>query len=261
MKLLQQLSEHADELTITRELIHAIQQASQFFKMRDDGNQWMYRGMEHSLIPQDSFVALYQPRKDRRPKDMPLVLHNELNDHLTKQFGIPYRSEGLFAAGNQSFAANYGKVGIVLPQGAFKFCWSPDVPDAYAHFELPPALRYIRTMATGRGHNAEEIPTTIHRGEFLHFLNDSEWGMSLFREWFAIEYHKSQYTDRDLAAAIYSENEIMISCSEYAVIRDTELVRKYYIDAAEHILGAPVNVRQDPNMKQFINAITASLTP
>lgn len=257
MKLLQQLNEQADELTIVQHLINAVQQSSHFFKLRSNDDQWMYRGMDDELIPRDGFVSVLQTRKDRRPKDTPGILHDALNTMLTREFGIPYRSQGLFVSGNPGEALHYGKVAIILPEGDFKFCWSTSVSDAYAHFELNPARRFVAANSHRHGYKPEDVPE--RQTDFVNFLEATEWARSLFNEWFTELYHMSNYTDTDFSDAVDSDNEIMISCDEYAVVRDTELIRSYYIDAAEHILGGELHMNKDPNMKQFITAIANKL--
>lgn len=254
MKLIT-LTEQMDDLTSTRDLIDAIRNSSQFFKSRYNESQWLYRGVDSEQIPRDALITTITPRKDRKPLSMQPALHDALNVEMKRQFGIPYRSEGVFVTGNRSDASSYGPVAIILPESPFKFCWSPRIHDAYSVFELSAALRYVRTNAVKKQHSSDEVPQTIIQNQFTDFLDDNAWGMELFYEWFNEEYHNGEYTDEDLGVAIESEHEIMISCPRYVVINPNESIDPSYVNAAEHILGGPLEVHSSPNIKAFINAI------
>lgn len=255
MKLLQQLNEQASELDNVRELIAAIVQSAHFFRTRETEDQWLYRGMHESLHPQDGFVAIHQSRKDRKPKDSSVLLHKALDRNFMEDFGIPYRSEGLFVTGNPVEAKTYGKTAIILPEGKFQFCWGLQVSDAYARFDLTKAFTYVRDEASTMGEDLDKYPPMTNMSDFIEFVETHEWARQLFDQWVDWYYEQSQYSNKNLPDAIESYHEIMIHCNEYAVIKDKESIRDYYINAAEHLLGADLGFKESPNMKQFINAI------
>jgi hypothetical protein len=74
-------------------------------------------------------------RKDRKPKDMDIKTHKELNKLFHKKFGWKVRSEGLFCTGNINEAGGYGYEFLVFPIGEFKYVWSPEIRDLYSFIE------------------------------------------------------------------------------------------------------------------------------
>lgn len=255
MQLLQQLNEQASELDDVRELITAITQASFFFRQRDNENQWIYRGIDESQYPQEGFVAIHQPRTDRKPKDSNAILHRALDRKFLEEYGIPYRSEGLFVTGSQITARTYGKPVLILPEGKFQFCWGLQVSDAFARFDLTKAFTYVRDEASSVGENLDKYPPMTNMTQFIEFVESHEWARQLFEQWVDWYFEQSKYSNKNLGTAIDSEHEIMVKCENFAVIANRGTVRDYYINAAEHLLGADLGFKENPEMKQFINAI------
>jgi len=63
-------------------------------------------------------------RKDRKPRDTSIEIHNIMNAYFFKKFGVNVRSEGLFAIGDIKRASSYGHPHYVLPVGKFKYVWA-----------------------------------------------------------------------------------------------------------------------------------------
>ncbi len=74
-------------------------------------------------------------RKNRKPLDTPIKLHNILDKMFQKKFGWKARSEGVFAAGKWYFSGSkdtyYGDTYLFFPIGNFKYVWSPKIDDLY----------------------------------------------------------------------------------------------------------------------------------
>jgi len=93
----------------------------------------LYRGTKN-------MVDVIEKRKtrldNRRPKDMPNHLHDELNYHFKKKFGWKVRN-GVFVTSNVGSARAYHHGPdpyIFMPIGKFEFVWSPDVDDLFADY-------------------------------------------------------------------------------------------------------------------------------
>lgn len=71
------------------------------------------------------------PRQDRRPLDMPMVVHNTLDDLLKKKFGWKPRSQGVFVANDPRFADNFGKSYLIWPCNGYKYIYNKDIGDLY----------------------------------------------------------------------------------------------------------------------------------
>ena len=56
------------------------------------GNLLFFRAVGNRI----NEIEKFKTRKDRKPKDTPLIIHNKLNDGLKEKFGWYPRSEGIF---------------------------------------------------------------------------------------------------------------------------------------------------------------------
>jgi hypothetical protein len=68
-------------------------------------SELMYRGLKKSSIPE---IKLETVRKNRKPVDTYLIIHNLFNKYFQKKFGIPLRSETTFITNEFLIAAGYG---------------------------------------------------------------------------------------------------------------------------------------------------------
>lgn len=86
----------------------------------------MYRGVKFQLsdVKLFSHASLVQVRKDRRPSDTSLFVHNLMNDWFKEHYGVRARSEALFCTGNQHEASKYGKANYVFPVGDIRYFWA-----------------------------------------------------------------------------------------------------------------------------------------
>jgi len=139
----------------------------------------LYRGMD-----ENSKVVKKTVRKNRKPLDTKIEIHNMLNDAFYKKFKIKARSECIFVAGYESFSADFGRLFYIFPIGNFKFLWSPKIKDLFnkvGGFKI-----YSKTKS--------EMETIFKK------LVD-------------------KYQKTDLKKAIKSHHEIMIDCKEYYAVR------------------------------------------
>lgn len=243
-------------------LITAIQGASEFFKTRKRDDSWLYRGMDASMVPAYGFTRTYETRLNRRPKDSNPTLSDVLDKRLEQDFGIPYRSASLFTIGTKMSAMDYGTVGIILPQGPFKFCYGLKCTDAYKKFNVAHAYDYIierggedlpgieRLRRSNRTRKSEE--------EFFEAAWESHEAKSLFFEWFDITYQNCEYRDTDLDRGLMGNREVMVHCKSYTVVPQRSLVARWHIDAAEELIGARLDI-EDHNgcsIEDFITALS-----
>ncbi len=71
------------------------------------------------------------PRKDRKPLDTPLKLHQLLDKEFQKKFGWKVRNEGVFVTSDPVTASRYGKEYIFLPANGFKYIFNWKIPDLF----------------------------------------------------------------------------------------------------------------------------------
>lgn len=83
----------------------------------------------------DPFVKR-KVRKNRRPKDSPIELHEIFDRFFKNNFGVKARSEGMFVSRSSYLAEDYGTPYWVFPIGnKYKFIWSDQVEDLYENFK------------------------------------------------------------------------------------------------------------------------------
>lgn len=87
----------------------------------------LYRGV--SLGAPTAFEGLVL--RDRKPKNMPVELHQAADAWFSERFGVRYRGAALFCIGDSAQAALHGGVYRIYPVGGFQFCWSPLVTDLH----------------------------------------------------------------------------------------------------------------------------------
>lgn len=119
--------------------------------------------------------------RDRKPKNMPVELHQAADAWFSARFGVRYRGAGLFCTGDAVQAASHGDVYRIYPVGGFQFCWSPRVKDLHAWCDENGFL--------------EKSPDA---------LTNALAGLD--------------YREDDLAEALASGSEIMVACKCYVSI-------------------------------------------
>lgn len=92
----------------------------------------LYRGVKRPL--KDVYTIITSRLLDRRPKDMPQKIHDELNEEFEKKFGWRCRN-GVFVTSNKKAAEEYSEfddVPIFLPIGKYEYVWSTEYSDLFA---------------------------------------------------------------------------------------------------------------------------------
>lgn len=90
-----------------------------------------YRGVSSKYLTDRPSVLT--PRRDRRPRNSPDGFHEIADKWFNEHFGVAYRSQGLFLTSRVLSALTYAQSQVhvmrVIPLGAYRYCWSPKVPD------------------------------------------------------------------------------------------------------------------------------------
>ena len=116
-----------------------------------------------------------ETRKDRKPLDSINEYHKVMDEWFLKKFGWKARSENSLFVYGQKVTDDY----YVFPVGQFKFVWSSKVKDPTGVFQL------------------DSPYDATYSDELIKKLEGSN------------------YSDKNIIAAIKSGNEIMIQCKEY----------------------------------------------
>lgn len=126
-------------------------------------------------------------RKDRKPRDTKLEIHNWIDEQFYKKFGIKARSQTLFCTGDLSQASNFGYTHYIFPIGNFEVIWSNKHMDLY---------------------------------------NKANMNMELkrYQEYF-LKYVLPDYEKGGLQSALNSRNEIMLYCKSFrCYVMDTQYI-------------------------------------
>jgi hypothetical protein len=132
--LLQQINESVvDYNQAAAMLIGAIKGSPRLSKLQP--GQVLYRGYGNEFS-ENGIVFTKEVRMDRKPRDLHIRWHELMDNFFKEKFGIPFRSASVFTSGSKHSASMYGIPHIVIPEGNFKFCWSPQIQDPIYEAQL-----------------------------------------------------------------------------------------------------------------------------
>jgi len=125
---------------------------SEFLEEIKNSETLLFRGIKRNLGESISNgIWKKEVRKDRSPTDMSIYVSEKFDEHFVNQFGVPLRSEGVFATKNPGDAITYGKIDddvrtktfgasskkiyLFFPIGDYELFWNPVVYDLYSDIE------------------------------------------------------------------------------------------------------------------------------
>jgi len=200
------------------DVVELIKQKCQPFLKEWDGNNFLYRGMKHSFT-----YDIKQVRVDRKPKDIPLILHEMLDKEFKKQFGWNARSNSVFCTGNKTSTEEYGNAYVIFPCDNYKYISSEKVEDLYLHL-----LRWETTKSSLYKNHFEK---TIYNKQSIldnYRLYYDDYMFLPKLELFFKDLVKT-YTNRNLNRLILVGNEILINCKQYIAIREIDINEKEFL--------------------------------
>ena len=96
---------------------------------RKSGFKWFWRGTNRQVTE----IGEVRRRKNRKPVDMPLKLHELLDFKFFQKFKWPVRSEGIFTVPDAASTFPYGAYAYAFfPIGKYRYVWSDRVADLFA---------------------------------------------------------------------------------------------------------------------------------
>ncbi|WP_223435338.1 MULTISPECIES: hypothetical protein [unclassified Pseudomonas] len=138
-----------------------------------------YRGVSDNFPLDHPMIVM--TRKNRKPRDTNIELHNAADEWFFEKFGVKYRSQAVFVTPQLDVARGYGAtfdhVVRVIPLGGYSFCWSKKFADML--------------LLLNDGVKLAEVSAYLDRAE---------------------------YTELDLSSAYTSGNELMLYCNAYVAI-------------------------------------------
>lgn len=175
---------------------------SAYLKIPGATSGLLFRGLgplgtstEETINDIDIRWKIVTARKGRPAGDTPQEFSDAADRYFQEVFGWKARGDATFVSGDKHQADDYGDVYIVIPMGETKFVWSPKVRDLYTQIFMRKFGQY-----GPRDHKSVEE-----------------------HEKFISEIRKSNYTEKDLEAAIRSKHEIALKCNHYVAIAISNL--------------------------------------
>jgi hypothetical protein len=111
---------------------------SDFIKLLKENNiTGLYRG--HKIYETKPLIDGFWNIKStiRTPRDTYHLVSNVIDNGLEQKFGIPLRSNGVFASKDLSIAKDYGKFKreafLFFPKNGFRYFWNPNIDDLFTH--------------------------------------------------------------------------------------------------------------------------------
>lgn len=145
-------------------------------------------------------------RKNRKPKDMPEIIHNALDEEFRDRFGVKARSQSFFVLMSPQATTEYGKPHYVFPVGDYKLIYSYKIDDLYRYLDM----RFARDLDVSMDDIAprfQENPDDEHLG-----ISPDEWEDYLHQ---IVRETVSMYTEsKEVPLQLPLEHELMLITSE-----------------------------------------------
>ena len=77
-------------------------------------------------------VFIGKVRKNRKPTDTPLEIHNLFDSMFKKRYGWKPRSNAIFCTGSIDQANDYGQPYLIFPMGKIKYIYNPNIKDLFS---------------------------------------------------------------------------------------------------------------------------------
>jgi hypothetical protein len=156
-------------------------------------------------------------RADRKPVDINIEIHNDIDALFQLKFGYPARSSSIFCTTRYDITGLYGKTYLIFPKGSFKFLWSPTIYDLYVYFGKKSNYSEIK-RSNGilqlyvdeitkeyKGTEREKDIPELANERYAQFLQDIV----------------DTYSKNNFRAALDSQHEVMINCKSYYAVEYT----------------------------------------
>lgn len=118
------------------------------------------------LIGESGTIVNPYWERDRRPRDMPVEIHQVLCKWFLSRFGVNYRANSLFCTGDIAIATGYktqsSSLLSISPIGDYSVCYSPKCRDLFA---------YCQFYWSAPGISSEKIFSDMDSLEFSHQQN------------------------------------------------------------------------------------------
>lgn len=190
-----------------------------------DNDRLAVRGMK--VVKMQPFKEAV--RKDRKPRDTPIQIHDATNKYFGKKYGFKARSQGMFAKGGEpnggGDVSEYGYRYAVFPIGKYKYLWSPDVEDLINEIDAQWAISVMFTEPEYQKDTLEIMGVKKmsfnDRSKIRDDLMKGKMTKKLVPQLEKVikdRLNDFMYTKENLHQALEYEHEIMFDCKKYWAI-------------------------------------------
>lgn len=195
-------------------------------------NKMFFRGAEKYV----DFMR-YPVRQDRAPRDMPMELHEAIDDAFVRRFGWKARSSGAFACQERDETLNYGQPYMFFPIGNFKFVYSDVYDDIYGFLDKIVSHAYNKAKNKPKQKESDvawygsvsslSLAHEINNWVYLYKLLGIQDGKIMPGTMEGIQqaigdFLVSSYTDKNLEGS--GKAEVSFQCKEYYLLHENFLM-------------------------------------
>lgn len=194
-------------INFLKEDIDAILKNNKLFQLyTTNKNMLLYRGAKRDIYD----YQINKTRSNRKPKDMPLVIHNKFNNEFNKKFGWKARSEGVFATSDKNATDDFGSRYIFIPSEPYSFIYSTVIKDLFTDI-----TSYSSNFVKD---NEVDIISSYKKDQDNYSEKDIDSILTKI---------VNTYKNDDIIKAIKSKNEIMFKCDKY-ILMEIKYFDKHY---------------------------------
>lgn len=230
MRLATYLNEEKPKYTDEEAISLLQKECSEYFKQAGDGERIesrcrLYRGSKKTMSWAEVLKKFY-PRKDRKPRDLPIEAHEALGNALKQQFGWNPRTEGVFAQGNHANGlSDYGTVYYFFPVNGWSYVWHPTIDDVLMNLEKN---EFVSQDFGGYRLGSYEL-NKLKETDKKVYQQKLKIHIEKMKKYLKVEV-KNNYSNKNFKKAAQSGNEIMFNCPKGYYLVNAQWVKHNYWD-------------------------------
>ena len=193
---------------------------------RASGFRWFWRGTDKQITE----IGKVPTRKNRKPKDMPVKLHELIDFMFYKKFRWSPRSEGVFTNPQPGSVQPYGQYAYAFfPIGKYRYVWSSRVEDLFADMYrrklTPDKADHLYYEVTGD----KQILLPTSKAELLISKHKFKKWFEDPKGWFAEVVKRADevintYQDDNMPMALAHNFEVTFDCKKYYLVEPQYLI-------------------------------------
>jgi len=221
------ITEAADK-TPENELLRLLTtQCKPFLKELKSTKTLIWRGVAQSIKEYRVIV----PRKDRKPRDMPVFVSDMLDKAFQKHHGWKPRSTGVFTTTDYGNA--YDNPYLFFPIGKYKYLWSKEADDLYLEMDQRAGTNWLKRdrdelvrniKRATENYGSDHMFTRATKGNLKHYdkakVDAPKAAEDIVQTYIdSTNYHKSD------------GNEITFKVSKYILVNESYLKNNYELNS------------------------------